>query len=116
MKEKIRIIVNPVSGSGRRKKALKMIDQHLDRNKFDFDLVKTEYHRHAVELTQEAVNDGCKAVVIAGGDGSINEVGATLAGTGVALGIIPAGSGNGLSRSLSIPAVPQDGTEMHFAS
>ena len=111
MKQKIRIIVNPVSGSGRRKKALKMIDKYLDREKFEFDLVKTEYHRHAVELTQLAVNDGCKAVVIAGGDGSINEVGATLAGTGVALGIIPAGSGNGLSRSLGIPLNPKKAVE-----
>lgn len=111
MKQKIRIIVNPVSGSGRRKKALKMIDKHLDTDKFDFDLVKTEYHRHAVELTQQAVNDGCKAVVIAGGDGSINEVGATLAATGVALGIIPAGSGNGLSRSLGIPLNPKKAVE-----
>jgi YegS/Rv2252/BmrU family lipid kinase len=42
-------------------------------------------------------------VIIAGGDGSINEVGATLAGTNVALGILPAGSGNGLARSLGIP-------------
>lgn len=111
MKQKIRIIVNPVSGSGRRKKALKMIDKHLDREKFEFDLVKTEYHRHAIELTKEAISSGCKAVVIAGGDGSINEVGATLAGTNVALGIIPAGSGNGLSRSLGISLNPKKAVE-----
>lgn len=111
MKHKIRIIVNPVSGSGRRKKALKMVDKHLDREKFDFELVNTEYHRHAIELTKTAVADGCEAVVIAGGDGSINEVGATLAGTGVALGIIPAGSGNGLSRSLGISLNPKKAVE-----
>ncbi len=111
MKRKIRIIVNPVSGSGRRKKAMKMIDRYLDRDMFDFELVKTEYHRHAVELTKKAVEDGCNAVVIAGGDGSINEVGATLAGTGVALGIIPAGSGNGLSRSLGISLNPKKAVE-----
>lgn len=111
MKLKIRIIVNPVSGSGRRKRALKMIDAHLDQNKFDFEVVKTEYHRHAIELTQEAIKSGCNAVVIAGGDGSINEVGATLAGTNVALGIIPAGSGNGLSRSLGISLDPKKAVE-----
>lgn len=111
MKTKIRIIVNPVSGSGRRKKALRMIDSHLDTDKFDFEIVKTQHHRHAIELTQEAIKDGCKAVVIAGGDGSINEVGATLAGTNVALGIIPAGSGNGLSRSLGISLSPKKAVE-----
>ncbi|MCB9186315.1 MAG: diacylglycerol kinase family lipid kinase [Flavobacteriales bacterium] len=111
MKTKIRIIVNPVSGSGRRKKALKMIEEHLDTSKFDYELVKTEYHRHATELTQQAIDDGCFAVIIAGGDGSVNEVGATLAGTDVALGIIPAGSGNGLARSLGIPMNPKKAVE-----
>ncbi|MGB1318274.1 MAG: diacylglycerol/lipid kinase family protein [Flavobacteriales bacterium] len=111
MKTKIRIIVNPVSGSGRRKKALRMIDEHLDTDKFDFELVKTQHHRHAIELTNQAIQAGCKAVIIAGGDGSINEVGATLAGTDVALGIIPAGSGNGLSRSLGISLNPKKAVE-----
>jgi diacylglycerol kinase (ATP) len=103
MKTKIRIIVNPVSGSGRRKKALRMIETHLDTDKFECEIVKTEHHRHAIELTNKAIDDGCSAVIIAGGDGSINEVGKTLAGTNVALGILPSGSGNGLARSLNIP-------------
>ncbi len=102
MKLKIRIIINPISGSGRRKKALRMIDDHLDIEKFDYEIVRTEYHRHALELTKQAIEDGCKAVIIAGGDGSINQVGETLAGTDVALGILPSGSGNGLARSLDI--------------
>ncbi|MBI1289278.1 MAG: YegS/Rv2252/BmrU family lipid kinase [Flavobacteriales bacterium] len=107
MKHKIRIIVNPVSGSGRRKKMLKAIETELDSNKFDFEVVRTEYHRHAIELTQEGIDSGCEAVIIAGGDGSINQVGQTLAGTDVALGILPAGSGNGLARSLGIPMNPK---------
>ena len=111
MKDKIRVIVNPVSGSGRRKKALKMIEEHLNRDKFDFEVVKTERHRHAIELTKQGLDAGCKAVVIVGGDGSINQVGATLAGTDVALGIIPAGSGNGLARSLGISMNPKKAVE-----
>jgi diacylglycerol kinase (ATP) len=111
MKVKIRIIVNPVSGSGRRKKALKMIDAYLDKDKFDFEIVKTERHKHAIELTKQGIESGCKAVVIVGGDGSINQVGATLAGTDVALGIIPGGSGNGLARSLGISINPKKAVE-----
>jgi len=103
MKIKIRIIINPKSGSGRRKKVLRMINRHLDRTKFDCQIVRTEYHQHAIELTQQAVADGCQAVVIAGGDGSVNQVGGALVKTKVALGILPSGSGNGLARSLGIP-------------
>lgn len=107
MKTKIRIIVNPISGSGRRKRAIRMVNEYLDKEKFEFEIVETQRHRHAIELTKQAIADGCKAVVIAGGDGSINQVGAALAGTQVALGIIPAGSGNGLARSLNISLDPK---------
>src|SRR4051794_31206300 len=43
-----------------------------------------------------------------GGDGTINEVASALAFGDVALGIIPAGSGNGLARQLSLGARPDD--------
>lgn len=103
MKVRLRIIINPVAGTGRQKKAAKLLDRMIDRHRFDMDVVYTEYHRHAHELAKEAVARHYDAVVIVGGDGSINEVGSALAGTQVALGIIPAGSGNGLAGSLGVP-------------
>lgn len=103
MKRRLRIIINPVSGTGRQKKAARLLAERLDTEKFEIETVYTEYHRHAHELAKEAVAKGCHAVVIVGGDGSINEVGSALAGTDVALGIIPAGSGNGLASSLKVP-------------
>ena len=57
-------------------------------------------------LTQEAVSQGCHIVAVAGGDGSINEVGKCLIGTDIALAILPHGSGNGFSRCLQIPLSP----------
>lgn len=63
----------------------------------------SEYAGHAVQLAQEAIEAHYDVVAVAGGDGSINEVGTRLIGTDVALGIIPCGSGNGLSRCLNIP-------------
>jgi diacylglycerol kinase (ATP) len=103
MKLKLRVIINPVSGTGKQKKAERVLRERLDKDKFQVDIVFTEYRKHAQTLAQEAVRLNYDAVVIVGGDGSINEVGSALAGTKVALGIIPAGSGNGLCRSLSVP-------------
>jgi YegS/Rv2252/BmrU family lipid kinase len=42
-------------------------------------------------------------VIVAGGDGTINAVLPALAGSGFALGIVPAGSVNVLARELAIP-------------
>jgi diacylglycerol kinase (ATP) len=51
----------------------------------------------------EAHADGAAAVVIAGGDGSLNAAAPALARTGLALGILPTGTANDLARTLGLP-------------
>jgi diacylglycerol kinase (ATP) len=60
----------------------------------------------ARELAARAAEELFERIAAVGGDGSISDVGAGLAGTGAALGIIPAGTGNDLARSLGIPRDP----------
>jgi len=105
-KKKIRFIINPISGKTHKEHLPQQINEHLDSNRFDVEICLTEYAGHAVKLAQEAVEKHYDIVAVAGGDGSINEVGAQLIGTDVALAIIPCGSGNGLSRCLHIPLDP----------
>ena len=62
----------------------------------------TERPGHARELAAAAAQEGFTTVVAVGGDGTVNEVAGALAGTGATLGILPAGSGNGLARHLGI--------------
>ena len=52
---------------------------------------------------RRAVADGVDTVLVAGGDGMVNTIGAELVGTQVALGVIPTGSGNGFARHFGIP-------------
>ena len=105
-KQRIRFILNPISGKKHRQDLPDQIEKILDRERFDFDLCVSEYAGHAVHLAEEAVEARYDCVVVAGGDGSINEVGSRLIGTDLALGILPSGSGNGLSRCLNIPLDP----------
>ena len=57
----------------------------------------------ARELARTAVEEGFDVVLAVGGDGTANEVAGGLLGSSVALGVVPAGSGNGLARTLRIP-------------
>ena len=52
---------------------------------------------------ERASVEGADLVIVCGGDGTVREVCAELAGTGIPVGIIPAGTGNLLARNLAIP-------------
>ncbi len=110
-KEKVLIIINPVSGTGKQKSAIKSIDKKIDKINFDYEIVETKYAHHATELASKAAADGYDMVVAVGGDGSVNDVVAGLVNTNTKLGIIPCGSGNGLARCLKIPLSPSKAIE-----
>lgn len=96
-------IINPKSGVDREKAVQFAIDSKLDKTKYSYELVHTEYAKHGTGLAKEAAAKGAYAVVAVGGDGSVNDIVAGLMGTDTALAIIPKGSGNGMARTMDIP-------------
>ena len=105
-KQKIRFIINPISGKKHKDHLPQQIEEHLDHSRFDYEIVISNYAGHASVLAQDAINQHVDILAVAGGDGSINEVGTTLIGTDMALAVIPCGSGNGLSRCMNLPLDP----------
>ncbi len=103
MKLRIRFIINPISGVGKKQLLPALIDRYLDHELFDYDIAFTEYRKHARDLAYQSALEGIEIVCAVGGDGSVHEVGTALIGTPSVLAIIPAGSGNGLARHLKIP-------------
>ncbi len=104
--KKILFIVNPVSGVGKQKGIEKLISKHLDASVLEYSIVYTTQAGHARDISREAVSRGLDAVIAVGGDGTVNETAQGLVGSDTVMGIIPTGSGNGLSRHLRIPMNP----------
>jgi len=97
---RIVFIVNPKAGTNLQKHIRDCVDNHLNHKKFEYGIWLTEQEGHAAELAKKAVDEGYEIVVAVGGDGSINEVASAMVGSEAILGIIPAGSGNGLAMHL----------------
>jgi YegS/Rv2252/BmrU family lipid kinase len=104
MRKKIIFVVNPNSGTGRHKGIEKLIMSTIDAGRFDAEIMMTHAPGHAVDIGRQAVESDAYAVVAVGGDGSVNELSRHVIGSETLLGIIPAGSGNGLASHLQIPS------------
>ena len=102
-KKKITFILNPISGTVSKAGIPDLIEERLDKDRFDYCIAETSYAGHATELAKEAAKDGVDIVVAVGGDGTVNEVGRALTQTDTTMGILPCGSGNGLARHLNLP-------------
>lgn len=111
-KKKIVFVINPISGTQGKEQILAWVNEKLDREKYDMEVVYTEYAGHAVKIAAQKAAEKTFAVVAIGGDGTINEIARSLVHTDTALGIIPCGSGNGLARHLQIPLDPKKAVDI----
>ena len=76
----------------------------------DVELATTSRRGHASRLAQGAAAEGLDAVVVLGGDGTLNEAANGLAGTGTALGVLPGGSTNVFARTIGMTNDPIEAT------
>lgn len=101
MAERIALIVNPAST-----RAATDLDARLVETLTPLGLERrlvTARREHATELAADARAAGATVVVVAGGDGTINEAARALVDTDVALLPVAAGSTNVFSRALGWP-------------
>jgi len=102
LKGKALFIINPISGGKKKDGVPELIEKHLDKTVLKPAIVFSDSVAHARQLAKEAVGK-FDVIVAVGGDGTVNEVASAIVSTETPLGIIPFGSGNGLSRFLKIP-------------
>ena len=103
------VIVNPNSGKKKGKKDWVKIAQLLDQN-FKYTAIFTERRGHAISIVKEKILEGTRNIIVAGGDGTMNEVVNAVFTQGkvptntITLGIITIGTGNDWGKMFGIPA------------
>jgi YegS/Rv2252/BmrU family lipid kinase len=104
MTRKIAFIMNPISGTCRKKPVWSYIGAKFGLSPhYETFLYTTHHAGDGYEQAKRLATEGYEAVVAIGGDGTVNEIARGLMYSKTALGIVPMGSGNGLARHLQIP-------------
>ncbi|MCK4259413.1 MAG: diacylglycerol kinase family lipid kinase [Halanaerobiales bacterium] len=113
---KYQFIINPIAGGGLAKKKWEEIKRVVETENLNYEVVVTSSSGDAVFIAKKGVEKGFDVLVAVGGDGTVNEVVQGIIESGgkgsVKLGIIPAGTGNDLVRTLNIPTHAEEAVKV----
>lgn len=102
MQRKFIYFINPISGTKNKALLLQLIEEKTTAEQIPFQVMETnaanDYGFLLAKIKQENITD----IIVCGGDGSINQLAASLLNIDVNIGIIPMGSGNGLALTAGI--------------
>ncbi|MCW3108856.1 MAG: hypothetical protein JWQ09_3362 [Segetibacter sp.] len=99
----ILFVVNPISGGKHKKDHQDAIEKYFASLPHKIDLFLLDDKNNAQCLQKRIENLKPQIVVAVGGDGTVSMVATKILGTDIILGILPAGSANGMARELNIP-------------
>jgi diacylglycerol kinase family enzyme len=107
------VIVNPGASRIRDADARRAVTEEIRavlarRDGSPPQMVETSAAGESGAYVDEAVERGVSAVIGVGGDGTLRELATALAGTGVPMGIVPAGTGNQVAAVLGVPLSVRD--------
>jgi diacylglycerol kinase (ATP) len=99
----IALLTNPTSGRGRGARLREMVRDRLARAGAEVQDLQGADFDDALDLARAAVSAGADSLVVVGGDGMVHLGVQAVGGTGVPLGIVPAGTGNDAARYFDLP-------------
>lgn len=102
-RREIALLTNPTAGKGYGARARDVVLVRLREAGLVVRNLVGRDGDEALDLAHACVADGVDALVVCGGDGMVHLGAQAVAGTGVPLGVVPAGTGNDVARYLDIP-------------
>ncbi|MCY3973340.1 MAG: YegS/Rv2252/BmrU family lipid kinase [Candidatus Dadabacteria bacterium] len=108
-------IINPAAGQGGAAVSEGEISRFCRARGADFEIRRTSAPGDAGRIASAGVKEGFARIVSVGGDGTSSEVARAVAGTGVIMGVVPAGSGNDFPSACGVPSPAEDALEAVFA-
>jgi diacylglycerol kinase (ATP) len=109
---RIAFLINPISGTSAKEGLEQMLTGICSNEGLTYQVFYTARTTTADLLKMQLHDFGATDLVVCGGDGTVNLAASAVFQTGIHLGIIPVGSGNGLARTASIPLNPAKAFEV----
>jgi diacylglycerol kinase (ATP) len=106
----VHVVINPASGPNR--PILNTLNDVFRKHGVDWDVSITKRYGDAKRRAKDAIDRGVDLVAGYGGDGTQHELANAVIGTGVPMGILPGGTGNGFAREVGIPKELREAVEL----
>ncbi len=103
MRKEIAVLTNPTSGKGKGSQVSDVVVPRLSDAGYVVRSLTGRDADEALDLARTCVQEGLETLVVIGGDGMVHLAAQALAGSQTRLGLVPAGTGNDVARSLDLP-------------
>ena len=114
MKKNIIFVVNPISGDLDKSDLVNAVAEFATTNHFDLEVYETTGENDIKEIQSLYEQHNPERIIVAGGDGTIKMVAEAMEQHDVIIGILPAGSANGLSVDLNLPPTIEENLKIAF--
>lgn len=114
MKKNIIFVVNPISGDLDKSDLIEAVEEFATTNHFDLEVYETTGKSDQKNIQALYNQYNPERIVVAGGDGTIKMVAEAMEQHDVIIGILPAGSANGLSVDLNLPVTIEENLKIAF--
>ncbi|MBP4136732.1 diacylglycerol/lipid kinase family protein [Flavobacterium geliluteum] len=114
MKKNIIFVVNPISGDLDKSELIESVNEFAVTHNFNLIVYETTGEQDLEEIKALYDQYQPSRIVVAGGDGTIKMVAEAMEEHDVIIGVLPAGSANGLSVDLNLPVTIEENLKIAF--